>query len=174
MVLENSVDLEVLPAYCQARVLILGVGNILFGDDGFGPAVIEALQGRFAIQDEMYVMDAGTGVRKILFTLLIGEVHPSEIVIVDAVDWGSKIGEVKIISPDDLPITKIDDFSLHQIPTSNMLRELQEHCQVKISIVVCDVGALSQEIKPGLTPETAEAVQTAALKIATQFVLDPL
>ena len=174
MDIEQSLDLDSLPAFCQARVLVLGVGNVLFGDDGFGPAVVESLLRDYAIPDEIYVMDVGTGVRKLLFTLILGDVLPNEIVIVDAVDWGHRIGEVKVISADELPATKIDDFSLHQVPTSNMLRELQDQCQVKVSVVVCDVGVLPQRIEPGLSPETAQAVQTASWKLATQFSLEPL
>ena len=174
MDIEQSSDLDSLPAFCRAQVLILGVGNILFGDDGFGPAVSESLLHGYAIPDDIYVMDVGTGVRKLLFTLLLGDTHPNEIVIADAVDWGIRIGEVKVISANELPVTKIDDFSLHQVPTSNMLRELQEQCQVKVSVVVCDVGVLPQKIEPGLSPETAQAVRTASWKIATQFSLEPL
>jgi coenzyme F420 hydrogenase subunit delta len=174
MDIEKSIDLDSLPAFCRARVLILGVGNVLFGDDGFGPAVSETILQDYAIPDDIYVMDVGTGVRKLLFTLILGDSLPNEIVIVDAVDWGHRIGEVKVISANELPVTKIDDFSLHQVPTSNMLRELQDQCQVKVSVVVCDVGILPQRIEPGLSPETAQAVQTASWKIATQFSLEPL
>jgi coenzyme F420 hydrogenase subunit delta len=174
MDIEQSLDLDRLPAVCQARVLVLGVGNVLFGDDGFGPAVSDSLLDDYAIPDDIYVMDVGTGVRKLLFTLVLGDTHPNEILIVDAVDWGQRIGEVKVISANELPVTKIDDFSLHQVPTSNMLRELQDQCQVKVSVVVCDVGVLPQRIEPGLSPETAQAVRTASRIIATQFSLEPL
>lgn len=174
MVIERSIEVDTLPAFCQARVLILGVGNVLFGDDGFGPAVVEMLLKDYAIPNDIYVMDVGTGVRKLLFTLILGDVLPEEILILDAVDWGQQIGEVKIISADELPATKIDDFSLHQVPTSNMLRELQDQCQVKVSVVVCDVGLLPQRIEPGLSTKTEHAVQIASRKIATQLSLEPL
>jgi coenzyme F420 hydrogenase subunit delta len=174
MDIEQSLDHSRLPSFCRARALVLGVGNVLFGDDGFGPAVVESLLRDYAIPDDIYVMDVGTGVRKLLFTLLLGDVKPTDIVIVDAVDWGHRIGEVKVISANELPVTKIDDFSLHQVPTSNMLRELQDQDQVKVSVVVCDVGVLPQIIEPGLSPETAQAVGTASQEIATQFSLEPL
>jgi coenzyme F420 hydrogenase subunit delta len=119
-------------------------------------------------------MDVGTGVRKLLFTLILGDTLPEEIVIVDAVDWGYSIGDVQEISADELPVTKIDDFSLHQVPTSNMLRELQDHSQVKVSVIVCDIGNLPQKIDPGLSPKIRQAVQSAAEKIATRFSLEPL
>lgn len=174
MDLEGSLDIKFLPAFCQARVLILGVGNVLFGDDGFGPAVVETILENYAIPADIYVMDVGTGVRKLLFTLLLGHVHPQEIVIVDAVDWGKHVGSVQVIPANQLPATKIDDFSLHQIPTSNMLREMQEVHRVEVSVVTCDVGNLTQRIQPGLSLEIEQAVQAASIKIATQFSLEPL
>ncbi|MCJ7548310.1 MAG: hydrogenase maturation protease, partial [Anaerolineae bacterium] len=162
---------EFLPAFCQARVLILGVGNLLFGDDGFGPAVAEFLSRHYVISDDMYVMDVGTGVRRLLFTLALSETQPEEVVIVDAVDWGQEIGQVSEVSVADLPVTKIDDFSLHQVPTSNMLRELQEHCYVKVTVFACDVGEIPPLVGPGLSPKTQQAVVTASRSIAERFSL---
>lgn len=164
-------NLDHLPAFCRARVLILGVGNLLFGDDGFGPAVAEYLNEHYTTSDEIYVMDVGTGVRKLLFTLTLSENHPEEIVIIDAVDWGNDIGHVAEIQADALPVTKIDDFSLHQVPTSNMLRELQEYHGIKVIVVTCDVGEIPQLIKPGLSPRINDAVRVASKKIAQRYAL---
>jgi coenzyme F420 hydrogenase subunit delta len=166
--------MDSLPAFCSARLLILGVGNVLFGDDGFGPAVAEALKREFEIPEDVYVMDVGTGVRKLLFTLVLSEDKPEEIVVVDAVDWGQTPGEVSEIAADELPMTKVDDFSLHQVPTSNMLRELQEHEGVEINVLVCDVGEVPQEILPGLSSVVQEAVSTATRRIASRYALQPV
>jgi coenzyme F420 hydrogenase subunit delta len=163
--------MDTLPAFCRARVLILGVGNILFSDDGFGPAVIDSLIRTYEVPDDVYVMDVGTGVRKLLFTLILSESRPQEIVIVDAVDWGQEIGRVVTIPVEDLPVNKIDDFSLHQVPTSNMLRELQDQCGVKVTVIVCDVGLIPQEMKAELSPGTQQAVMTACQQIAWRFLL---
>jgi coenzyme F420 hydrogenase subunit delta len=164
---------DILPAFCSARVLVLGVGNLLFGDDGFGPAVARWLSDHYMIPDDLYVMDVGTGVRKLLFTLALSESRPEEIIIVDAVDWAQVTGSVVEISAESLPVTKIDDFSLHQVPTSNLLCELQERCGVKVIIVACDVGAVPQRISPGLSPATLDAVVLAGQKIASRLSLIP-
>ena len=168
----RQVNYDILPAFCRAQVLILGVGNLLFGDDGFGPAVAEFLSQHYAISDDVYVMDVGTGVRRLLFTLSLSETWPEEIVIVDAGDWGQQIGQVSELSVADLPVTKIDDFSLHQVPTSNMLRELQEHCNVKVTVFACDVGEIAPLIEPGLSTKTQQAVITASRSIAKRFSLE--
>lgn len=169
-----QINYDMLPAFCQARVLILGVGNLLFGDDGFGPAVAEFLSQHYAVSDDVYVMDVGTGVRRLLFTLSLSEAQPEEIIIVDAVDWGQEIGQVSEIPAEALPITKIDDFSLHQVPTSNMLRELQEYYGVKVTVVACDVGEIPQIIEPGLSASTQQAVLTASSRIAKRFSFSPI
>ena len=167
-------NLDFLPAFCRARILVLGVGNLLFGNDGFGPAVAEFVSQHYTISDDVYVMDVGTGVRRLLFTLSLSETQPEEIVIVDAVDWGQEIGQVVEIPAEALPLTKVDDFSLHQVPTSNMLRELQEHCGVKVTVVACDVGDIPQVIAPGLSPDIQQAVLTASHKIAARFSFSPI
>ncbi len=178
--------MDTLPAFCSARVVILGVGNVLFGDDGFGPEVVDYLTRHYQIPEDVYAMDVGTGARKLLFTIIVGgglvPARPEEIVIVDAVDWGQGSGQVFEIPVEELPLAKVDDFSLHQVPTSNMLRELQEQCGVKVTVVACDVGVIPQEIAPGLSPEIESSVIAAATRIAERtglqlatphFRLDP-
>ncbi|MBI2976179.1 MAG: hydrogenase maturation protease [Chloroflexi bacterium] len=178
--------MDTLPAFCRARVVILGVGNMLFGDDGFGPEVVDSLTRHYHIPDDIYLMDVGTGARKLLFTIIVGAslvpARPEEIIIVDAVDWGQGNGKVFEIPVEELPLAKVDDFSLHQVPTSNMLRELQEQCGVKVTVVACDVGVIPQEIAPGLSPVIGQAVIAAAARIAERtglqlaaprFRLDP-
>ena len=166
------VDSDSLPAYCQARVLVLGVGNLLFGDDGFGPGVIDHLIETYEIPDDIYVMDVGTGVRKLLFTLLLSENRVEEIVIVDAVDGGRGDGAVGILPLEALPETKVDDFSLHQVPTSNMLKELGDHRHnLRVTVIACDVGVVPQVIQPGLSPQTRLAAHTAGEQIASKFGL---
>jgi coenzyme F420 hydrogenase subunit delta len=160
-----------LPAFCRARVLILGVGNILFGDDGFGPEVAAYLLAHYRIPEDVYVMDVGTGIRKLLFTLTLSDNRPDEIVVVDAVDWGEAIGRVSEITADQLPLSKVDDFSLHQLPTSNLLRELQECGNVTVTVVACDVQVVPEWIQPGLSPVVQQAVVSAAQRIANRFDL---
>jgi coenzyme F420 hydrogenase subunit delta len=169
-----TIPLDILPAFCRARVLILGVGNILFGNDGFGPEVISHLTRRYTVPEDVYLADVGTGARKLLFTITLSETRPQEIVIVDAVDWGQEIGRILEVPVESLPTTKVDDFSLHQVPTSNMLRELQDNCGVKVTVVTCDVGVVPQLIEPGLTPEIAQAVVTAGEQIAARFGFSPI
>ena len=42
------------------RVVVLGIGNVLMGDDALGPHVIEALLAGYCFADTVRVVDAGT------------------------------------------------------------------------------------------------------------------
>ena len=147
-------------------ILILGCGNILMADDGFGPAVAQRLQSDFTIPADVCVFDAGTSVREILFDTLLSEKKPSKIVIVDAMDCGRKPGELFRLDLDSLPKVKIDDFSMHQIPTSNMLRELRDICGIEVVVVACQVANECDSVNPGLSTSVKRAVEHAAKTLA--------
>src|SRR4030043_1376958 len=102
--------MEHLPIYCKKNILIAGCGNKLFGDDGFGPEVVEYLLDHYTVSDNVCLMDVGTGIRKILFTVSLSEPRPKEIVIIDAVDKGREPGEIFEITLDEIPFEKMDDF----------------------------------------------------------------
>lgn len=149
------------PSYIKAKVLILGCGNVLFGDDGFGPEVVKCLEELIetenSLDPDLYViMNAGTSVRKILFNITLSEVKPQKIMIIDAVDKGREPGEIFEISVDEIPEIKVDDFSLHQLPTSNLLKELKDLCNVDITVLACQVEYIPEVIEQGLS-ETLQA-----------------
>jgi coenzyme F420 hydrogenase subunit delta len=146
-------------------VLIFGCGNILFGDDGFGPAVIKNLQ-QYPLPPEVGIMDVGTSIRDILFNLALSEKRPRQLIIVDAVDKpGKQPGEVFEISVEEIPAKKTADFSLHQFPTINILKELQDYTSMDVRVLVAQVDFLPEEVSPGLSPSMEAAINTACERI---------
>lgn len=163
-------DQSDLPEYCRKPTLVLGCGNILFGDDGFGCAVVEHVLSHHRVPDDACVADAGTGVRKLLFTLCLSPARPRRLLIVDALDAGRAVGELFEIDPAEIPAVKLDDFSLHQLPTSNLLRELQDACGMEVRVLACQTGPLPEEIRPGLSPAVEAAVPRAAAWLAEVYL----
>jgi coenzyme F420 hydrogenase subunit delta len=136
-------------------VLVLGCGNILYGDDGFGTHVAEHLQNACVIPDHVSVINAGTGVRELLFDLVISEQRPKKVIVVDAVDLSRTPGEVFKVQLEEMPNCKTDDYSLHHMPTTNLLRELRDFCDVEVIIIAAQVESIPEAVKPGLS-ETLE------------------
>lgn len=164
---EDGVDL---PEFCREGTLVLGCGNVLFGDDGFGCALVEYVQARYPLPHDAHLVDAGTGVRKLLFTLCLSPVRPARVLVVDAVDAGRAPGELFELDPAEIPAVKLDDFSLHQLPTSNLLRELQESCGVEVRVLACQTGPLPEEVRPGLSPALEAALPRAAEWLVERYL----
>lgn len=152
---------DFVPDLYKKEIIVLGCGNILFGDDGFGPAVIEHLEKQYTIPENIGVLDVGLSAREILFPILLDEQRPGHIIIVDAVNAGRPAGEVFEIPIEDIPVNKIDDFSMHQLPTSNLLRELHELCNVQVTIIAVQVESIPEEVKPGLSKSVADSIPEA-------------
>jgi len=163
-------DRSDLPEYCLTSTLVLGVGNILFGDDGFGCEVIDCLEGHYSLPEGVCFRDVGTGVRNLLFTLCLSPVRPPRLLVIDAIDAGRSPGELFEIDPSEIPVAKLDDFSMHQMPTSNLLRELQETCGVEVRVLACQTGPLPTEISPGLSAPLQAALPHAAEWVIHEYL----
>jgi len=138
--------------------LIFGCGNSLFGDDGFGPAVIESLQANYPIPEYAACIDAGTAIRDILFDILLSEKRPRQIIVVDSSESPGRLpGEISEIDVDGINPKKVSDFSLHQFPTTNMLKEIKAYTDVDVRVLVARAAAIPPEIQPGIS----DAVQAA-------------
>jgi coenzyme F420 hydrogenase subunit delta len=154
-------------------VVVLGCGNVLFGDDGFGPAVIEHLIKNYKIPPDVGVVDVGTGAREILFDIILSEEKPQKIIIVDGLDLGRSPGEVFVISPEQMPENKTDDFSIHQAPTSNLLKELERRCHVSVEVVAGQVENIPVTVSAGLSRKLTDAIPKACdvvVKLCTNGV----
>jgi len=157
----RDVSDEVIPEHCACETLVLGCGNELFGDDGFGPAVARRLREMPDPPPDVCALDVGTAVREVLFDVLLGPVRPRRVVVVDAVDQGRRPGDVWCVEAGGLPKVKLDDFSMHQMPTSNLLGELSELAGVEVMCVVGQVSAFPREVQPGLSAPVQRAVDRA-------------
>jgi hydrogenase maturation protease len=73
------------------RVSIIGIGNVLAGDDAVGPHVVAVLEARFELPDGVEVIDAGTPGYD-LTAFLVGL---DAVVLVDAVKAKGAPGEVR-------------------------------------------------------------------------------
>lgn len=75
----------------MARVVVLGIGNVLNSDDGLGPYVARTVQASFDLDGDVEVLDAGTPGMDLLSLL-----HGAEAaVFVDAVRDAGAPGDVR-------------------------------------------------------------------------------
>ena len=92
------------------RILVLGVGNILFTDEGIGVRAVDELTRLYDFSDNVTLMDGGT-----LGTRLMGPIMESDFLIVcDAVLCGDSPGSVYRLIGDDLRKSLAFRDSMHQ------------------------------------------------------------
>ncbi|MBI4835445.1 MAG: hydrogenase maturation protease [Planctomycetes bacterium] len=157
--------------YHSKETLVLGCGNILFGDDGFGPAVADYLNKNYNIPENAAVVNLGLSTRGFIFDILLAEKKPKIIVIVDAVSFEDhKPGEIFDVPLDKLCKEKVDDFSFHQGPTSNLLKEMRDICGVEIAIVACYPQNIPQEIMQGLSSSVEKSVAKVSEIIYNKYI----
>jgi len=137
----------------------------LFGDDGFGPHVAEELQRNYNIPENVGVINAGSSVRNILFDITLSEKKPEKIIIVDAIDAGKTPGEIFELPIEEIPEKKIDDFSMHQLPTSNLLKELKDFCKVDVIIIACQVENIPEEVTASISKKITDAIPEVCKRI---------
>jgi hydrogenase maturation protease len=151
-----------------ARVLVAGIGNVLFGDDGFGPAVIERLTER-PFSADVRLFDAG--VRGFDLTLALLEGCESAI-LVDVLCRGRAPGTLYVLDPEPAEPTAGGGLDPggdpHGLEPSRALT-LARATGARLSflrVVACEP---SPELE--LTMELSPAVR-AAVESAAQVVTD--
>ena len=138
-----------------ARVLVAGVGNVFFGDDGFGPEVVRRLAEE--PHAEAKIEDFGIRGLHLAYELLNGYQHA---ILVDAVPRGDAAGTLYVIEPDSDVAAATPDA--HRMDLGNVfafLRMLGGESP-PITIVGCEPSAAEEQI--GLSEPVQSAVQPAA------------
>jgi hydrogenase maturation protease len=95
----------------EKSVLILGVGNLLWADEGFGVRALETMQQWYGFPENVRLLDGGTqGV------YLVQDIREADVLIVfDAVDYGLPPATIKVVEGDDVPrFLGVKKVSLHQ------------------------------------------------------------
>ncbi|MDA9408785.1 HyaD/HybD family hydrogenase maturation endopeptidase [Bradyrhizobium sp. CCBAU 45384] len=95
----------------KKRILVLGIGNILWADEGFGVRAVEEFHRRYDVDDNVTVLDGGTQ-----GLYLVSFLERADCLIVfDAIDYGLLPGQLKLVRDDEVPkFTGAKKVSLHQ------------------------------------------------------------
>ncbi|MBT3072056.1 HyaD/HybD family hydrogenase maturation endopeptidase [Rhodomicrobium sp. Az07] len=114
----------------STSVLVLGIGNLLWADEGFGVRAVEALNRDYAFPDNVRLLDGGTQ-----GLYLLDHITSTDILVVfDAVDYGLPPATLKLAENEDVPqFLGAKKMSLHQtgfqevLATADLLGKLPRH-----------------------------------------------
>lgn len=147
-------------------ILVLGVGNILLTDEAIGVRVVEALEQRFHLPEQVEVLDGGTAGMELLSAMASRD----HLIIADAiVTRKSEPGRVICLRDDEVPTLFSNKISPHQLGLSDVLSALRFTGEFPAKLTLVGVIPASLEPHIGLTPIVAASIDTAL-----QAVLDAL
>lgn len=152
----------------HVKNLVVGCGNLLFKDDGFGPAVIHALEDYFKdkeMPDETKFVDAGTGATHFIFSL--PDQYWEKIIVIDVVEFDAEPGTLKIFSPFDMPKGKYEN--VHTWPVEEPLQELAND-GFEVVIVGCKPEEITApDVEMGLSKPVEDAIPKAIEMILNEL-----
>ena len=140
------------------KVLILGIGNVLWADEGFGVRVVEEIARRYRFGPNVRLLDGGTqGI------YLVDQVRWADVLVVfDAVDYGLPPGTLKRVEGEEVPrFMGAKKMSLHQtgfqevLAMADLMGDYPEHLLL-IGVQPVELedfgGSLRPEVKARIWP----------------------
>ncbi len=146
------------------RVLLLGIGNILWADEGFGVRAIEALNRGYRFGPGVTLMDGGTqGI------YLVQHVQQADVLVVfDAIDYGLEPGTLRLVEGEAVPsFLGVRKMSLHQTGFQEVLAmaSLLGSCPERMLLVGVQPavledygGSLSRPVRERIGPAVDAAI----------------
>ena len=134
----------------KGKTVIVGIGNIIKGDDGFGPALIKKLDGKI----KAVCIDAGLTPEN--YAGRITKQNPDTILLVDAVHLDLPGGRYEILKPEDILKS---GFTTHDISPRMFIEYLESQTRARIFLL----GVQPQNISLG--DEMSDSVKMALEEI---------
>lgn len=148
------------------RILIAGIGNIFFGDDGFGCEVAQQLEKQILPQN-VRVIDFG--IRSYDLAYALTESYDA-VILVDAMARGETPGTVSVIEPD---LNRLQEYEntlpdAHSLNPLSVLQMAQSFGSLpgKLLLVACEPEVLVSdelglsEMVRGAVPRAAEEIES--------------
>lgn len=151
------------------NILILGIGNLLWADEGFGVRCIERLNESYRFPEGVHLMDGGTQ-----GLYLVQHVQQADFLLVfDAIDYGLPPGTLKVVRGDDVPkFMGAKRMSLHQTGFQEVLAIAEFTGSYPRELILIGVQPEELEDFGGSLRDPVRAQIEPALAIALEFLAE--
>ena len=136
---------------------MLGLGNVLLGDEGVGVWVVERLQKLYEFPQEVQVLDGGT----LALDLLPYVEDADRLLVIDALEMTAKPGTVARLEGDEVPAFLSVKISPHQMGLADLLAAARLRGLYPEELVLW--GVQPGELKVGLELSPPVAAQVEVL-----------
>lgn len=138
-------------------VKVIALGNILRGDDGVGPAVLDYL--RFnGVSEKAQLIEAGSDAFAVLDHLL----QPEPVILIDCARMGKAPGDVRIFHLSEITLTITEQLvSLHGFSMAEVYQMARKMGPVADCVII-GIEPGSVEFNQELTGAVRESIPAAA------------
>ena len=154
-------------------LLVLGLGNVLLGDDGAGVTAVDYVTRHFAAPEGVSLLDGGTLGMSLLPLLSSAD----RVILVDAVAADAPAGSLVRLEGEDVAHASLHRLSPHQVGVADLLDGARLVGRLPATLVLLGVVPASIELEVGLSPavaasipELAELVVEDAARLGYPFV----
>lgn len=137
----------------MTRVLVAGIGNVFFGDDGFGVEVARRLAD--APPEGARVADYGIRSLHLAYELLESV---DRLIVADCMSRGGEPGTLYVVEPRDLPVSVADGHDMNIGFVCSMVKQLGG-VMPPMLLVGCEPACLDSGI--GLSTRVTHAIPAA-------------
>ena len=136
------------------NILVLGLGNILLGDEGVGVRVVEAMAADYTFDPAVDLVDGGTSGMDMIDIVA----ERDHVIVVDAVNTGAAPGTVVRLTGGAVPAFFRNRISPHQLGLSDLLAALalMDRSPKDLTLIGCVPQSMATALE--LTPTVAARV----------------
>ena len=147
------------------NITVLGVGNILYTDDGVGIRVVEALEKGYEFSDNVDIIDGG-----VLGVNLLGVISNAvRLIVVDTVLNHGQPGDLHRLDHDQIPNRILAKNSLHQVDLIEALTLCNALDHVPETTIIGvepkDIESLGEDLSPEVGARLDDLVQNVLEEI---------
>lgn len=151
-----------------ACVLVLGIGNLLWADEGFGVRAVEAFNDAYVAAPGVQLLDGGTQGLNLLEPVIASRC----VLVFDAIDFALAPGTLKVLRGPEVPAWAGTKMSLHQSGFQELLAiaELQNRFPEKLTLIGVQPQRLSDfggSLSASVRAQVPAAVELAAAELAS-------
>ena len=132
----------------NTKTIILGIGNILKGDDALGPMICERLKAEKISAD---VIDASTVPENYIQKII--KKSPQNLIILDVIDFGAEPGTIKAFEIEDLNSIVISTHTLSPRIFIDMIRK-----SIELNVYIIGVQPLQTQLGSPVSKEVKKAI----------------
>jgi hydrogenase maturation protease len=146
-------------------ILVLGLGNTIMSDDGFGVKVVTALSSRYRFPEAVKLLDGGT----LGLDLLPHLEGVEKLLIIDALEMTAAPGQVFRLEGEEVPRAFASKLSVHQMGIQDLLAVAELQGYLPGTLVVWGVQPQSIQMGTELTPAVEAALPEVVEAVADEL-----